>query len=143
MDDGWEAFVWRHRLRMQPSNANPLSWRWMALYYKYVMARRPESAERYRPMLRLVEQLAESPLADRFRASLAMDDLIIALKPRREIGPNDPALLVTSQWKTLDFRVEHHRGEGNGRLVSACVVDGDGLRDCVEELIARVWPDDR
>jgi hypothetical protein len=122
----------------QPRTDNTSSWRWIVAFYEYIRSLSPEYEERYAPLLNLCRHLSTTPHAERFRASQAQHDLVIAFKDRIALQKDDPVVLVYADCRTSDLYVERWQGGWPDGVVERRTVSRDELAGAVEEVLSQV-----
>jgi hypothetical protein len=119
----------------QPRPDNPSSWRWIVAFYEYIRTLSPDYEERYAPLLNLCRHISATPYAERFHASQAQHDLVIAFKDRIALEEGDPCVLVYADCRTSDFYVERWQGGWPDGVVERRIVSGEELAGAVEEIL--------
>lgn len=108
------------------------------MFYEHVRTLSPEYEVRYAPLLDLCRHLAASPYAQRFRASQAQHDLVIAFKDRIALEADDPVVLVYANLRTDDFCVERWEGGWPDGVAERKMVSGDDLPEVVARCLDAV-----
>ena len=124
----------------QRTDDNPSSWRWTIAYFEYVTALPdPRWPDQCLPLLRLTTYLADSDVAQKFRAGQSVSDLVISTKGKDGLHWTDQRVKVGSAWKDEKFRVEYWRGGESGDLVEGYVVTESEIIDTLMPLLDRLW----
>ena len=121
----------------QERDDNPASWRWIIAFYEYVTSL-PVWGERNMPLLRLVRQIAEGPIAAEFRAGQLLHDLLISTKSKNGLAISDPYVRVGAGAEMPTFDVEYWRGAEADDLVESHTVSESQLLDTIKPLLVRL-----
>jgi hypothetical protein len=122
------------------SPTNSASWRFIVAFFQERTSN--PYLEYLRPIHELVERLAASGYADRFRAGQSLYSLMISTAPYHGLNPDDPYVFVGTVGYHSDlFRVEYCSGELQDDLVEERCCKADELWPNVTALIERLWDD--
>jgi len=116
---------------------NPSSWRWIVAFFERVTAG-PFGA-RWLPLLRLVQQLADSPYANDFRAGQSLYSLLISTKSENGLEATDPYIFVNADANSELVRLEYWRCEERDGLAESHNCNEAELLDNLKPLLARLW----
>lgn len=123
------------------ADRNVNSWRDIVGFYEY-FAGLEHCRAFVMPMLRLVRQLAETEIAQSFRAGQSLWTLSISTAAQHGLGPDEPFVIVFMTAEGQSFQLEY-RARIGGEVLEERRCTAAEVRTELERMLALLWANTR